>query len=260
MFERINYIWRLFGTGLSFFVFGAVGVVFWGGLFPLFENFLGQGVEKKRRSRILMQRVFLIYMNFMRGIGILNYQVHGGEHLNEPGRVVIANHPCLLDIVFLISQIKNATCIVKPALIANPFMRIPIRAMGYIYADAPEDLVERCASELREGGSLIVFPEGTRTTPGQSLKFQRGAAAIALKAGAKILPITIRCSPTTLTKQEKWYQIPEKRFTLSLNVGDDIELTPISGSAERPQATRQLTRQLENYFNEQLANHGKSRG
>ena len=258
MFKRLGYYWRLFGTGLSFFVFGAVGVTFWGMMFPLMAPFLGQGLQKKRRSRVLMMRVFRWYMNFMRGIGILNYQTQGNQRINTPGSLVVANHPCLLDIVFLISQIGNATCIVKPALANNPFMRIPINAMGYIYAEEPEHLVERCAHELREGATLIIFPEGTRTSPGKPFKFQRGAAAIALQAEAEILPITIRCSPTTLTKQEKWYQIPQKKFTLSLDVGDHIKLSPIVENASRSLATRRVTRYLEQYFIEQLAHHGKS--
>ena len=257
MFERLNYVWRLTGTGLSFFVFGAVGVLFWGILFPLFEKSLGKGNQKKIRSRLLMMHIFRIYMNFMRAIGILSYQVRGSEGINAPGRLVVANHPSLLDIVFLISQIRNATCIVKPALAANPFMHIPIRAMGYIYADNPADVMERCAEELRQGSSLIVFPEGTRTTPGQPIKFQRGAAAIALQAEAKILPITIACTPTTLTKQEKWYQIPQKKFTLSLDVGEDIEPTSMSENKSRPLAARSITRQLEKYFIERLAQHQK---
>ena len=205
-----------------------------------------------------MHRIFQSYMEFMRIIGILNYRVKGGERLLIPGRVVVANHPCLLDIVFLISQIPNATCIVKPALITNPFMRIPIQAMGYIYAEDPEVLIDRCAAELHEGGSLIIFPEGTRTTPGCPLKFQRGAAIIALQSGAPILPITLSCSPTTLTKQEKWYQIPENKFTLSMDVGDDSLFTPNVEQTNRTVAARQITRQLEAYFKEQLANHGKT--
>lgn len=204
-----------------------------------------------------MTHIFRLYMNFMRAIGILDYQVRGGERLNSAGRLVIANHPSLLDIVFLISQIHNATCIVKPALAANPFMRIPIRAMGYIYAEDPADLVERCATELREGGSLIIFPEGTRTTPGKPIKFQRGAAAIALQAEAKILPITISCSPTTLTKQEKWYRIPEKKFTLSLDVGEDIGPIMMDKNGNRSLATRRITRQLEQYFIERMAHNEK---
>jgi 1-acyl-sn-glycerol-3-phosphate acyltransferase len=227
-------------------------------LFPLIEKFLGVGIPKKLKSRALMQRIFLLYMDFMCFIGILTYEVHGGERLNAPGRLVIANHPSLLDIVFLISQIRNATCIVKPALVDNPFMRIPIRAMGYIYAEEPETLMERCAEELREGGTLIIFPEGTRTKPGKPIKFQRGAAAIALHSNAKILPVTLGCSPTTLTKHEKWYQIPPKKFTLSLHVGDEIELPTMDKNASRSFANRIITRQFEQYFIGQQAHYGKS--
>lgn len=260
MLERINYLWRLFGTGLSFFLFGFVGVLFWGILFPVIEKFIGAGVQKKLRSRALMNRIFHIYMEFMRVIGILSYEVHGGERLNAPGRLVIANHPSLLDVVFLISQIRNATCIVKPTLAANPFMRIPIHAMGYIYADDPEAVMKQCAEELHEGCSLIIFPEGTRTTPGKPLKFLRGAATIALESSAKILPVIIGCSPTTLTKREKWYQIPYKKFTLSLHVGEDFQLDEIDENTNRSRslATRKLTRQLEKYFIEEQAHYGKS--
>lgn len=255
MRERANYLWRLCGTALSFFLFGAVGVLFWGMFFPLASPFLGSG--KKRKSRDWMHRLFRVYMDLMRGMGILAYEVHGGERLNAPGRLVVANHPSLLDVVFLISQIRNATCIVKPGLAANPFLRIPIEAMGYIYAADPDALLDRCAEELREGGSLVVFPEGTRTTPGRPLKFQRGAAAIALRSKAKILPVRIGCTPTTLTKQEKWYQIPDKKFTLSLSVGEDIEPEPPGEGAARAIASRNLTRRLENYFIGQAAQHGK---
>jgi 1-acyl-sn-glycerol-3-phosphate acyltransferase len=248
MLERINYLWRLFGTAASFFLFGLVGVVFWGLLFPLIDRFIGVGNRKKQISRVLMQRIFHIYMEFMRIIGILDYEVRGGERINAPGRLVIANHPCLLDIVFLISQIRNATCIVKPHLANNLFMSIPIRAMGYIYAEEPEILLAQCAKELHEGSSLIIFPEGTRTTPGKPINFRRGAAAIALQSKAQILPISLSCSPTTLTKREKWHQIPPTKFVLTMQVGNDIELSGIDGTTSRSLAVRNITRQLESYF------------
>ncbi len=258
MFERINTLWRLLGTAVSFFLFGFVGAVFWGLLFPLIDLFIEAGDRKKQLSRALMQRIFQIYMEFMRIIRILDYQVYGGERLNTPGRLIIANHPCLLDIVFLISQIRNATCIVKPGLANNLFLSIPIRAMGYIYAEDPEILLEQCAKELQEGCSLIVFPEGTRTTPGKPIKFRRGAAAIALQSKAPILPISMDCSPTTLTKHEKWYQIPDKKFVLTMRVGNAIELGAIDGNISRSLAVRAITRQLEHYFIEQQEQNEKS--
>lgn len=257
MRERVDYVWRLCGTGFSFFLFGAVGVVFWGLLFPLLRPFLGRGIEQKRRSRAMMRGIFRWYMDFMRRIGILAYETEGTERLARPGSLIVANHPCLLDIVFLIAQTPNATCIVKPAVAANPFLRIPAQAMGYIYAEDAESLLERCAEELRDGSSLIVFPEGTRTPPGEPVKFQRGAAAIALHSGARLVPVVLGCFPPTLAKHEKWHQIPPKKFTLSLRVGEDIDIAPVARHSARPQAARRLTRQLEHYFIERQNHCGK---
>jgi len=258
MAERFDYLWRLCATGFSFFVFGAAGIVLWVVLFPLIEPFLGRGADKKRRARYLMYWVFRAYVGMMRSLRILSYEVHGAERLNRPGRLIVANHPSLIDIVFLVSFVRNATCIVKPALARNPFMRPPIRAMDYIFADDGETLLERCAEELREGCSLIVFPEGTRTTPDQPMTFQRGAANIALKAGAKILPVYIHCRPTTLTKHEKWHQIPAQRVHFRFFVGDEIDAAAYANTAERSIASRNLTRHLHRYLQEQAAVHASA--
>jgi 1-acyl-sn-glycerol-3-phosphate acyltransferase len=258
MTAKINYLWRLLGTAISFTVFGLIAMVFWGLAFPVIDKLIIRNRHKKQKSRLLMQQIFHIYMEFMRLIGILDYQVYGSERLNAPGKLIIANHPCLLDIVFLISQIKNATCIVKPQLANNPFLRIPIHAMGYIYAHDPEKLLELCSQELRTGCSLIIFPEGTRTIPGKPLKFQRGAAAIALHAKVNLLPVTLSCTPTTLTKQEKWYQIPDKKFTLSLHADNELQTGSTDTDLSRSLATRKITRQLEQYFTRQQVHHGQS--
>jgi len=244
----VNHLWRWCGTALCFFLFGFVSFLVWAVLFPVVAVFLGDGVAKKRRSRYLMHWVLRCYVGLMRGLGLLAYEVEAGERLNRPGRLIVANHPSLIDVVFLISLTRNATCIVKPALMGNPFMRIPIRAVGYLYAEDPRRLLDICAAELREGSSLIIFPEGTRTTPGRPVKFQRGAANIALEAGAKILPVHITCTPTTLTKQEKWYQIPPKRVLFRLRVGDDIDPCEQGDSDKRTIAARNLTAYLEQYF------------
>lgn len=257
MADRLNYLWRLFATGFSFFVFGAAGTVLWAILFPLAIPFLGSGVTRKRRARYLMNRVFRCYVEMMRLLGILSYEVHGMERLNRPGRLIIANHPSLIDVVFLISFVRNATCIVKPALAGNLFMRAPIKAMDYIFADDAEAVLDRCAEELREGCSLIVFPEGTRTTPEKPMKFRRGAANIALKSGARILPVYIHCYPTTLTKNEKWYQIPARKVHFRFFVGDDVDLSDYAGTENRSIASRKLTHRLLQCLQEQAEVYGR---
>lgn len=253
---RPDYVWRLIATGFSFALFGAGSIVLWVILFPLVHPFLGHGVIRKRRSRRIMHEVFRFYIAVIRRLGLLTYEISNGSALNRPGRIVISNHPSLLDIVFLISLIKNATCIVKPALLENPVMRAPIRAMGYLCAADPAVLVDRCAEELREGSTLIVFPEGTRTPAGQTGPFRRGAANIALQAGAPILPVYIRCFPPTLGKHEKWYQISPSRVCYRFHVGEDVDPVLIAGNGERSRAARRLTRYLQDYFVEQDRLHG----
>ena len=68
MFEKINYYWRLFGTGVSFFLFGAVGVLFWGMLFPLIEIFIGEGIQRKRIS----QSLDAAYFSHLHGVHACN--------------------------------------------------------------------------------------------------------------------------------------------------------------------------------------------
>lgn len=257
MYNCANTLWRLLGTGFSFVLFGAIGVLFWGLAYPLLRPFLDSGIERKQQARNLMRGLYLWYLNFMRRWGILDYAIEGGERLNQPGSLVIANHPCLLDIVFLMSQIPNATCIVKPEKARNPFLGIPIHSIGYIYAEDGELLLERCRQELKEGAVLVVFPEGTRTTPGQPPKFKRGAAAIAIDSKVAVVPVLLGCSPTTLTKQDRWYQIPAKKFTLSMQVGEVLESEPVIESLPRSLAVRHLTRSWEHHFIERLQAYGK---
>ncbi|MCQ5167831.1 1-acyl-sn-glycerol-3-phosphate acyltransferase, partial [Roseburia hominis] len=56
------------------------------------------------------------------------------------------------------------------------------------------DMLDNAAGALQQGQTLVIFPEGTRTQPGQAPAFHRGAAAIALR-GAKILPPAAKAAP-----------------------------------------------------------------
>ena len=111
---------------------------------------------------------------------------------------------------------------------------------------------------LQNGQTLIIFPEGTRTQPGQAPAFHRGAAAIALR-GAKILtPVIIKVSPTTLTKAEPWYRIPSRRVHFSFRVGADIDPQTFAAQGPAPQASRKLNDYLHSYFIKELAEDERS--
>jgi 1-acyl-sn-glycerol-3-phosphate acyltransferase len=188
-------------------------------------------------------------------MGVLTYDVRDYEALNKPGQIILANHPSLLDVVFLIAFIQRADCVVKSSLLSNPFTMGAMRMAGYIANENPEQVVLQTAESLKRGNSLIIFPEGTRTTPGVPLKMKRGAANIALQSKGLITPVIIRCQPTTLTKQHKWYNIPHKRFHVELIPQPNLPIDEFHQEPLKSFSSRKLTRFLENYFIKELAKY-----
>ncbi|MGR9105685.1 MAG: lysophospholipid acyltransferase family protein [Gammaproteobacteria bacterium] len=248
MFKQIDYLWRLFATGLSFGVFGIGSIILWFLVFPVANLLPGSRRNKRLRSQKCVHYSFYLFIGFMRRIGIMTYEINGLEKLNRPGQMIVANHPTLVDIVFLISRIPGANCIVKEQLWHNPFTRGPVVHAGYISNGDPVRMIEDCVACLRRGEVLIIFPEGTRSVPGSPYKFLRGAAAIALKAKTIVTPVVLTCVPSTLTKAEKWYQIPERRFHLAMHVGEDIALDDFLEINPETVAVRRVTRYLQDYF------------
>ena len=255
---NLNYFWRLFATGFCFLAFGLGALVLSAIVFPVLHIF--SGAKKSTRARWVVYKVFGIFLWLMRITGVLRLNVIGAEKLRHCNNVmVLANHPTLIDVVALISLMPNASCVVKQALWKNPFMWGVVRAANYISNTDPESLVEDCATDIKTGQPLLIFPEGTRTVPGRKLKFRRGAAYIALNSHVPILPVLIRCDPPTLAKGEKWYKIPDKQVNLSLEVKDSISVKQLIEVGDPPAiAARKMTLALENYFSQELSQNAKS--
>ena len=247
----INYYWRLVATGLSFITFGLGGLLLRLTVFPLLGIASKQASQKKIWVQKIVQLSFYGFIGLMHRLGIMTYHIDGLEKLNRPHQLIIANHPTLIDIVFLISRIPQANCIVKASLFYNPFTKGPVINAGYISNQDPQQMINQCVDRLNAGENMIIFPEGTRTVKDTAYKFQRGTAAIALQANAVLTPVTICCTPSTLTKAEKWYQIPMKKFHLSMQVGDDIHYDEFLAIEQRTIAVRRFTRYLQDYFSQQ---------
>lgn len=220
------YYWRLVATGLCFAVFGLGAAIFGMLVFPVMRLAPGSDAAHRRRVRSTFRVYMRTFVGFMSAVGVLSYEFRGAERLGRPGQIILANHPSLIDVVFLIGFTPQATCVVKEALFHNPITRWPVAAAGYVSNTSTHSMVERASDALREGQNVIVFPEGTRTTPGQPMQFHRGAASIAVRAAEVVTPVFIRCEPTTLAKNMPWYRIPDRRARFSFQVGADIDLTP----------------------------------
>lgn len=258
MHNPLNYLQRLVATGLSFAVFGLGGFFLRIAVFPVVAVFTQDALMRRHRSRRIISTTFRWFVNMMRALGILTYEIHGHDRLGQPGQLIIANHPSLIDVVFLIAFIKDSNCVVKGSLKRNPFTRGPIVAAQYVDNSTTAEMIESSCNVLNEGQTLIIFPEGTRTAPQGTLDFHRGAANIAIRAAKVLTPVVIRVEPTTLTKAEPWYRIPSRRFHFSMTVRDDIPLAPFRTEGEIPQASRKLNAFLLSFFNRELGRHERT--
>lgn len=243
----MNTAWRIVATGLSFLCFGIGGVLLWLLVFPLLSLLVRDRQRRGRLARRLIGRAFASFVELMRFLGVLTYEIRGAEKLQRRGLLVLANHPTLIDVVFLVSLIPDADCVVKSRLARNPFTRGAIAATGYICNDSGAGLVEDCIASVRSGKNLIIFPEGTRTRPGGP-PLQRGAANIAVRGGLDITPVRISCTPPTLSKGQKWYLVPSRRFHMIIDVQDDLRVAPFLDGTSVPLAARRLTDHLTDYF------------
>lgn len=243
--------WRIFATGFCFVCFGLGGVLLAAIGLPVAWLLSEDRAQLRRYFQRGVHHSFAFFVWQMKSLGLLTWEVHGLEKLQQPGQLIIANHPSLIDVVFLISLLPETDCVVKQALLSNPFTRPPIRAAGYIPNRESGQLIEDCASSLKAGRNLLIFPEGTRTVPGQAIKLQRGTANIALKADVPLRPVLIHCSPPALTKCLRWYQVPMRPMHFRIDVGEPIELDAFrKDDCAAPVVARRLTRYLAEYLSQ----------
>ena len=160
----------------------------------------------------------------------------------------------LIDVVLLVAAMPQADCIVKSAAERHPLLRRLVKGAGYIPNDRPEPLIAAGTEALRQGRSLLLFPEGTRSPEGRLRAFRRGAARIALRSGSDLVPVVITCLPPILMKGQPWYDVPACAAHITLTVK---ELKPSPGSRGRPEAgrhagARELTECLQSSYERHL--------
>ncbi len=248
MGSMIDRTRRFLGTGISFAVFGIGGLIQTVVLFPLIAVFSRDEQTRTRRVRSLISRSFRAFLWFVHVLGVMDFEIDPQvkkKFSRSGGMIVVANHPTLIDVILLMGQIEHGNCIVKQAMWNNVFLGGVVRAANYISNDDTEELLANCTEVLHGGETLVIFPEATRTVPGQAMKVRRGAARIALAAGVPVQVVHLRCNPPTLSKAEHWYEIPPRRPCFRMRVGDTLDVADYVVEGEhQSQATRRFTRAM----------------
>jgi 1-acyl-sn-glycerol-3-phosphate acyltransferase len=244
--------WRLFATGLSFAVFGLGCLCM--AIFLSFRTgfWCGKSTTKKHYIRQTISKGCWLFIRITQGLGVLSFSVDGQALLRPSGQLIIANHPTLIDVIFLLALAPEANCVVKAALWRNGFIRSLVRMAGYIQNNSEQLVTDACVA-IHHGDSVVIFPEGTRSVPGRALTFKRGAARIALRTDCPVCLVIIRCEPSTLRKNQHWYDIPAHKphFSLAINAVLPPVVAQTNLQHESLQA-RHLTRAWLRHFQPQV--------
>lgn len=160
--------------------------------------------------------------------------------------LIIANHPSLLDVVFLLSHFRRANCVVKAGLCKNPFLLGAIKACGYIPNTQNEELLSLAKDALNSGETLIIFPEGTRSKG--EIVFHKAASYIAVNAALNLIQIAIKMQPISLRKGEPWYVVPTQRIEYEFKELEKIDILCYERDRLNPARARLLHKQIEQIY------------
>jgi 1-acyl-sn-glycerol-3-phosphate acyltransferase len=133
--------------------------------------------------------------------------IEGREKLrSEPAAVMVANHLSLLDILVLFRTFTHFKWVSKIENFRIPFIGWNMSLNRYIKLkrgdrDSVVRMLEACERALRAGSSIMMFPEGTRSTTGRMRAFKPGAFELALRTRSPVQPIVIRGTGDALPKR-----------------------------------------------------------
>jgi 1-acyl-sn-glycerol-3-phosphate acyltransferase len=120
--------------------------------------------------------------------------------------VMVANHQSLLDILVMFRLFVHFKWVSKIEAFRVPVIGWNMALNRYIKlrrgdAGSISSMLEICERTIRAGSSLMMFPEGTRSTDGRMRKFKHGAFTLARRTGAPILPIVVEGTGRALPRR-----------------------------------------------------------
>nr|MBP6335576.1 MMPL family transporter [Bacteroidia bacterium] len=159
----------------------------------------------RKKMKLAYHRVISTFMGsliyIMGNVKKQIFNVHG-ENFSKPA-VIIANHLSFLDILAIGMLNPKLIFLTNKWVWNSPVFGFVVRMADYYpVADGAENSVERLAACVKDGYSIVIFPEGTRSVDGTIKRFHKGAFFLAEQLKLDILPIVLHGTGYCMTKGE----------------------------------------------------------
>lgn len=200
-----------------------------------------------RTSKLWSQVLLLLY-----GVRL---KVIGGGHIRpDVHYVYVSNHSSYMDIPVLLAGVNdNIRLTYRSTLARTPIWGWALRFGPFLMIDRSSPMkaqrtIQSALALIRDGASIQLFPEGTRTPDGELKTFKRGAFNLAYEAKVPIIPVAIKGIFEVLPRNRF---IPRWGRHVELHIGEPIEPHVVPESESRAEELR-LMRLAEQRVREML--------
>lgn len=178
-----------------------------------------------RIGRRFVSRLYRYSFRLTGLLGLLRVDATALDAIDPDEAMIIApNHPSVVDALILISRLENLNCIMKASVLDNILLGSGARLAGYIRNDGAKRMLRLSSLALKQGGQLIIFPEGTRTLAAPVNPFKCGFAAMARIAGVPIQTVFIETDTPYLSKGWSILKRPRMPMTFRVRLGERFEV------------------------------------
>jgi 1-acyl-sn-glycerol-3-phosphate acyltransferase len=167
-----------------------------------------------------------------------------------PAVILAPNHPCLIDALLVLTRHPNIVCVMKSALMRNVFLGSGSRLARYVRNDSSRHMIKESVAHLRDGGVLLLFPEGTRTTRAPINALVGSVGLIAKHANVAVQTLVIETDSPYLSKGWPLFRRPTLPITYKVRLGKRFD---------PPSDVPAFTAELDRYYRHELENALQSR-
>ena len=166
----------------------------------------------------------VIWSTWVLKVLFLPVEVVGRENLKHgESYVFVSNHQGAFDIFLVFGHLhRNFKWMMKQQLRKIPFVGFACEKSHQIFVDRRgpskvKETYDKARLTLKNGMSVVVFPEGSRTYTGRMGAFKRGAFMVADVLPLPVVPLTITGSVDVMPRTSKWYWVRRRKLTLTIH-------------------------------------------
>ena len=239
---RTAYEWLVTFIGALTFIFICLLTT----LLWLFPGLLLNTSQNRWLGRRAIHYVTRFFFTVLELSGLVQTDFKDLDRLyHQRGIILTANHPCLMDALFVMSRLPNVVCVMKASVVDNPLLVGAASMAGFIRSDSPKQFIRQCQKSLDQGAQLLLFPEGTRTIQEPINPFQSGFSLIAKKSRTPVQTIFIQANTGFLGKHWPALKKPEFPLKYRATLGQCFQF-------DQDVRHKVLTAKLESYFKKHL--------